>query len=187
MFLQGHFVSKTLRDSCKNPKLLKSRETWLIDVHLLLFSNTHSSTCLCLCLYFYSIFPGCTLLFYETYGKGSPEQELSPRYALLAEDSIVQAVPEHPKKENVFCLSNSYGDVYLFQVKHTSCAWYMWILWVGTLKICSLFLNLLPHYFPCCHPKHYTIKYTKAQNDFNMHLCQIDTITPTVHSFSPWL
>lgn len=57
------------------------------------------------------------MLFYETYGKGSPEQELSPRYALLAEDSIVQAVPEHPKKENVFCLSNSYGDVYLFQVK----------------------------------------------------------------------
>uniref|UniRef100_A0A8P4K1X8 TIAM Rac1 associated GEF 2 n=1 Tax=Dicentrarchus labrax TaxID=13489 RepID=A0A8P4K1X8_DICLA len=61
---------------------------------------------------------GCTLLFYETYGKGSPEQELSPRYALLAEDSIVQAVPEHPKKENVFCLSNSYGDVYLFQASN---------------------------------------------------------------------
>lgn len=60
------------------------------------------------------------MLFYETYGKGSPEQDLSPRYALLAEDSIVQAVPEHPKKENVFCLSNSYGDVYLFQVKHIS-------------------------------------------------------------------
>lgn len=63
------------------------------------------------------------MLFYETYSKGSPEQELSPRYALLAEDSIVQAVPEHPKKENVFCLSNSYGDVYLFQVKSPdSCA-----------------------------------------------------------------
>ena len=50
----------------------------------------------------------------------SPEQERSPRYALLAEDSVVQAVPEHPKKENVFCLSNSYGDVYLFQVKPTA-------------------------------------------------------------------
>ncbi|XP_034163774.2 rho guanine nucleotide exchange factor TIAM2 isoform X2 [Pangasianodon hypophthalmus] len=58
---------------------------------------------------------GCTLLFYETYGKGSPEQETLPSYALLAEDGIVQAVPEHPKKENVFCLSNAYGDVYLFQ------------------------------------------------------------------------
>ncbi|XP_010775044.1 T-lymphoma invasion and metastasis-inducing protein 2 [Notothenia coriiceps] len=61
---------------------------------------------------------GCTLLFYETYSKGSPEHEMSPRYALLAEDSIVQAVPEHPKKENVFCLSNSYGDVYLFQANN---------------------------------------------------------------------
>ena len=63
---------------------------------------------------------GCTLLFYETYGKSScPEQELSPCYTLLAEDSIVQAIPEHPKKENVFCLSNGYGDVYLLQVRST--------------------------------------------------------------------
>ncbi|XP_076017749.1 rho guanine nucleotide exchange factor TIAM2 [Genypterus blacodes] len=67
---------------------------------------------------FWVTLKGCTLLFYETYGRGSPEQELSPRYALLAEDSIVQAVPEHPKKENVFCLSNSYGDVYLFQASN---------------------------------------------------------------------
>ncbi|XP_074846440.1 rho guanine nucleotide exchange factor TIAM2 isoform X2 [Carettochelys insculpta] len=58
---------------------------------------------------------GCTLLFYETYGRNPMEQSNSPRYALFAEDSIVQSVPEHPKKENVFCLSNSFGDVYLFQ------------------------------------------------------------------------
>ncbi|XP_030905628.2 rho guanine nucleotide exchange factor TIAM2 isoform X2 [Melopsittacus undulatus] len=58
---------------------------------------------------------GCTLLFYETYGRNSLEQNSLPRYALFAEDSIVQSVPEHPKKENVFCLSNSFGDVYLFQ------------------------------------------------------------------------
>ncbi|XP_053469750.1 rho guanine nucleotide exchange factor TIAM2 [Ictalurus furcatus] len=58
---------------------------------------------------------GCMLLLSEADGKSCPEQEMSPRYVLLAEDSIVQAVPEHPKKENVFCLSNAYGDVYLFQ------------------------------------------------------------------------
>ncbi|XP_011361030.1 T-lymphoma invasion and metastasis-inducing protein 2 [Pteropus vampyrus] len=58
---------------------------------------------------------GCTLLFYETYGKHSLDQSGAPRCALFAEDSIVQAVPEHPKKEHVFCLSNSFGDVYLFQ------------------------------------------------------------------------
>ncbi|KAM9665333.1 rho guanine nucleotide exchange factor TIAM2 isoform 2-T2 [Trichechus inunguis] len=58
---------------------------------------------------------GCTLLFYETYGKNSTDQSSAPRCAVLAEDSIVQSVPEHPKKENVFCLSNNFGDIYLFQ------------------------------------------------------------------------
>ncbi|XP_076873915.1 rho guanine nucleotide exchange factor TIAM2 isoform X2 [Brachyhypopomus gauderio] len=58
---------------------------------------------------------GCMLLLSEANGKACLEQEPAPRYALLAEDSIVQAVPEHPKKENVFCLSNAFGDVYLFQ------------------------------------------------------------------------
>ncbi|XP_026536101.1 T-lymphoma invasion and metastasis-inducing protein 2 [Notechis scutatus] len=58
---------------------------------------------------------GCTLLFYETYGKNSMDQNNSPKYALFGEDCIVQSCPEHPKKENVFCLSNSFGDVYLFQ------------------------------------------------------------------------
>ncbi|KAJ1058441.1 hypothetical protein K5549_008358 [Capra hircus] len=58
---------------------------------------------------------GCTLLFYETYGRNSMDQSSAPRCALFAEDSIVQSVPEHPKKEHVFCLSNSFGDVHLFQ------------------------------------------------------------------------
>nr|KAF6463384.1 TIAM Rac1 associated GEF 2 [Molossus molossus] len=58
---------------------------------------------------------GCTLLFYETYGKNSLDQSSAPRCALFAEDSVVQPTPEHPKKEHVFCLSNSFGDVYLFQ------------------------------------------------------------------------
>lgn len=65
---------------------------------------------------------GCMLLLSEADGKSCPEQEMSPHYVLLAEDSIVQAVPEHPKKENVFCLSNAYGDVYLFQV----CIYSIW-------------------------------------------------------------
>ncbi|XP_057345061.1 rho guanine nucleotide exchange factor TIAM2 isoform X3 [Manis pentadactyla] len=64
---------------------------------------------------FWVTLKGCTLLFYETYGKNSADQRSSPRCALFAEDSIVQSVPEHPKKESVFCLSNSLGDVYLFQ------------------------------------------------------------------------
>ncbi|XP_048852880.1 rho guanine nucleotide exchange factor TIAM2-like isoform X2 [Brienomyrus brachyistius] len=60
---------------------------------------------------------GCTLLFYESFGKSLEGQDAAVHYALFAEGSIVQAVPEHPKKENVFCLSNAYGDVYLFQAE----------------------------------------------------------------------
>lgn len=61
---------------------------------------------------------GCSLLFYATFGRSSgAEQDLSPHYALLADDSVVQAVPEHPRREHVFCLSNSHGDVYMFQVR----------------------------------------------------------------------
>ncbi|KAF7231106.1 rho guanine nucleotide exchange factor TIAM2 [Nothobranchius furzeri] len=64
---------------------------------------------------FWVTLKGCSLLFYETFGRSGADQERSPRYALLADDGIVQAVPEHPRREHVFCLSNMYGDVYLFQ------------------------------------------------------------------------
>ncbi|XP_057199210.1 rho guanine nucleotide exchange factor TIAM2 isoform X3 [Triplophysa rosa] len=67
---------------------------------------------------FWVTLKGCTLLFYDSYGTAFSEQELSPCCTLLADDGIVQAVPEHPKKENVFCLSNVYGDVYLFQASN---------------------------------------------------------------------
>lgn len=79
---------------------------------------------------------GCTLLFYETYGKKlSGEREPSPRYALLVNDGIVQPVPEHPKREHVFCVSNSHGDVYLFQVRGP-------IVSFQTAAVCVLLLFL---------------------------------------------
>lgn len=65
-----------------------------------------------------SLRSGCTLLFYETFGrKTSVEHESCPRYALPTSDGVVQAVPEHPRREHVFCLSNAHGDVLLFQVR----------------------------------------------------------------------
>lgn len=62
-------------------------------------------------------FPGCTLFFYETDGRSGIDHTSTPKHAVWAENSIAQAVPEHPKKDFVFCLSNSMGDSYLFQVK----------------------------------------------------------------------
>ncbi|XP_035289285.1 T-lymphoma invasion and metastasis-inducing protein 1-like isoform X2 [Anguilla anguilla] len=58
---------------------------------------------------------GCTLFFYETDGRSGIDQNSVPKHAVWAENSMVQAVPEHPKKDFVFCLSNSLGDAFLFQ------------------------------------------------------------------------
>ncbi|XP_074535449.1 rho guanine nucleotide exchange factor TIAM1-like [Halichoeres trimaculatus] len=58
---------------------------------------------------------GCTLFFYETDGRSGIDNNSIPKHAIWVESSIVQAVPEHPKKDFVFCLSNSLGDAFLFQ------------------------------------------------------------------------
>ncbi|XP_061818845.1 rho guanine nucleotide exchange factor TIAM1-like isoform X2 [Nerophis lumbriciformis] len=58
---------------------------------------------------------GCTLFLYESDGRSGIDNNSVPKHALWAENSIVQAVPEHPKKDFVFCLSNSAGDAFLFQ------------------------------------------------------------------------
>ncbi|XP_034721494.1 T-lymphoma invasion and metastasis-inducing protein 1 isoform X2 [Etheostoma cragini] len=58
---------------------------------------------------------GCTLFFYETDGRSGIDNNSIPKHAIWVENSIVQAVPEHPKKDFVFCLSNSLGYAFLFQ------------------------------------------------------------------------
>lgn len=58
---------------------------------------------------------GCTLFFYEGDGRSGIDHNSVPKHAVWVENSIVQAVPEHPKKDFVFCLSNSLGDAFLFQ------------------------------------------------------------------------
>ncbi|XP_057676221.1 rho guanine nucleotide exchange factor TIAM1 [Corythoichthys intestinalis] len=58
---------------------------------------------------------GCTLFLYESDGRSGIDHNSVPKHSLWAENAIVQAVPEHPKKDFVFCLSNSAGDAFLFQ------------------------------------------------------------------------
>lgn len=33
----------------------------------------------------------------------------------MIEGGVAQAVPEHPKRENIFALSTAFGDAYLFE------------------------------------------------------------------------
>lgn len=65
---------------------------------------------------FHFILQGCTLFFYETDGRSGIDHNSIHKHAVWVENSIVQAVPEHPKKDFVFCLSNALGDAFLFQV-----------------------------------------------------------------------
>ncbi|XP_060689484.1 rho guanine nucleotide exchange factor TIAM1 isoform X1 [Hemiscyllium ocellatum] len=65
--------------------------------------------------YYWVSLKGCTLFFYDGDGRSGVDQNSAPKHMVWIENSIVQAVPEHPKKDNVFCLSNSLGDAFLFQ------------------------------------------------------------------------
>ena len=37
-------------------------------------------------------------------------------YIAVVESGIAQSLPEHPKRENIFAVSTTFGDAYLFQV-----------------------------------------------------------------------
>uniref|UniRef100_A0A4W3IEI3 TIAM Rac1 associated GEF 1 n=1 Tax=Callorhinchus milii TaxID=7868 RepID=A0A4W3IEI3_CALMI len=65
--------------------------------------------------YYWVSLKGCTLFFYDADGRSGGDQNSVPKHMVWIENSIVQAVPEHPKKDYVFCISNSLGDSFLFQ------------------------------------------------------------------------
>ncbi|XP_012937622.1 protein still life, isoform SIF type 1 isoform X2 [Aplysia californica] len=58
---------------------------------------------------------GTTLLFFDCDEESSITENSIPRHILVIEGGIAQAVPEHPKRDNIFSLSTACGDAYLFQ------------------------------------------------------------------------
>ena len=62
---------------------------------------------------------GTTLLFYPCESKEGQSVEATPRHLIIVDGSIMQAIPEHPKRDFIFCLSTAFGDAYLFQVSYT--------------------------------------------------------------------
>ncbi|XP_033124075.1 protein still life, isoform SIF type 1-like isoform X2 [Anneissia japonica] len=58
---------------------------------------------------------GTLLLFFVCDEKNAPDENSEPRHIIVVEGGIAQAVPEHPKKDNIFCLSTAFGDSYLLQ------------------------------------------------------------------------
>ncbi|ODN06335.1 Protein still life, isoform SIF type 1 [Orchesella cincta] len=43
--------------------------------------------------------------------------EAAPKHLIIVDGAIMQPIPEHPKRDYIFCLSTAFGDAYLFQVK----------------------------------------------------------------------
>lgn len=41
--------------------------------------------------------------------------EAAPKHLIIVDGAIMQPIPEHPKRDYIFCLSTAFGDAYLFQ------------------------------------------------------------------------
>ncbi|XP_046393113.1 protein still life, isoform SIF type 1 [Ischnura elegans] len=59
---------------------------------------------------------GTTLLFYPCESRDEGRSvEAAPKHLIIVDGAIMQPIPEHPKRDYIFCLSTAFGDAYLFQ------------------------------------------------------------------------
>jgi len=63
---------------------------------------------------------GTTLLFYPCDSREGRSVEAAPKHLIIVDGAIMQPIPEHPKRDYIFCLSTAFGDAYLFQVSSFS-------------------------------------------------------------------
>lgn len=59
---------------------------------------------------------GTTLLFYPCDSREGRSVDAAPKHLIIVDGAIMQPIPEHPKRDYIFCLSTAFGDAYLFQV-----------------------------------------------------------------------
>ncbi|XP_011865982.1 PREDICTED: protein still life, isoform SIF type 1 isoform X6 [Vollenhovia emeryi] len=64
---------------------------------------------------YYVCLKGTTLLFYPCESQESRAMEAAPKHLIIVDGAIMQPIPEHPRRDYVFCLSTAFGDAYLFQ------------------------------------------------------------------------
>ena len=56
---------------------------------------------------------GTTLLFYNCRSDDGHAIDAAPKHLIFVDNCLVQSIPEHPKRDHVFCLSTAFGDAYL--------------------------------------------------------------------------
>ncbi|XP_052133356.1 zinc finger protein 235-like [Frankliniella occidentalis] len=66
---------------------------------------------------------GTTLLFYPCDSREGRSVEAAPKHLIIVDGAIMQPIPEHPKRDYIFCLSTAFGDAYLFQAPYRLHAW----------------------------------------------------------------
>lgn len=64
---------------------------------------------------------GTTLLFYPCDSREGRSVEAAPKHLIIVDGAIMQPIPEHPKRDYIFCLSTAFGDAYLFQAPCQVC------------------------------------------------------------------
>ncbi|XP_067645366.1 protein still life, isoform SIF type 1 isoform X9 [Eurosta solidaginis] len=58
---------------------------------------------------------GTTLLFHPCDSRDGRCDDTSLKHLIIVDGAIMQPIPEHPKRDYIFCLSTAFGDAYLFQ------------------------------------------------------------------------
>jgi PH domain len=82
---------------------------------------------------------GTTLLFYPCDSREGRSVEAAPKHLIIVDGAIMQPIPEHPKRDYIFCLSTAFGDAYLFQAP---CQ----VSRFTRTFLCDLFLNTARHF-----------------------------------------
>lgn len=54
-------------------------------------------------------------MFYPCDSREGRSVEAAPKHLIIVDGAIMQPIPEHPKRDYIFCLSTAFGDAYLFQ------------------------------------------------------------------------
>lgn len=68
---------------------------------------------------------GTTLLFYPCDSREGRTVDSAPKHLIIVDGAIMQPIPEHPKRDYIFCLSTAFGDAYLFQAPcQVSCCFF---------------------------------------------------------------
>ena len=52
-------------------------------------------------------------MFYNCESRDGHSIDSSPKHLIFVDNCLVQSIPEHPKRDHVFCLSTAFGDAYL--------------------------------------------------------------------------